>query len=84
MMTPSLRPQPHAALVLFLIKKGKIADTNTNNIPDVVEAKVETLKEVVANVKEEVKKVKKPAAKNPAAKKPVASTGAKKIIKKEK
>ena len=73
-----------AALVFFLTKKGKIADTNNNNIPDVVEAKVETLKEVVANVKEEVKKVKKPAAKNPAAKKPVASTGAKKIIKKEK
>ena len=73
-----------AALTFFLIKKGKIADTNNNNLPDVVEAKVETLKEVVANVKEEIKKVKKPSAKNPAAKKPVASTGAKKIIKKEK
>ena len=66
-----------AALTFFLMKKGKIADTNKNNIPDAIETKVEA-------VKEEVKKVKKPAAKNPAAKKPVASTGAKKIIKKEK
>ena len=54
------------------MKKGKIADTNKNNIPDAIETKVEA-------VKEEIKKVKKSAAKNPA-----ASTGAKKITKKEK
>ena len=84
-----------AALVFFLVKKGKIADTNTNNIPDVVEAKVEAvkakveavkakvevIKEVVAEVKEEVKKAKKSTAKKPTAK---PSMDAKKIIKKGK
>jgi len=62
-----------------LMKKGKIADTNNNNIPDVIETKVEAIKEVVEEVKEEIKKVKKTTTK-----KPVASTDAKKITKKEK
>jgi hypothetical protein len=59
-----------AALTFFLTKKGKIADANNNNIPDVIETKVEA-------IKEEIKKVKKSAAKNPA-----ASISAKKITKK--
>ena len=50
-----------AALVFFLIKKGKITDVNNNNIPDVIETKVEA---VVAEVKEEIKKVKKTVAKS--------------------
>jgi hypothetical protein len=61
------------------MKKGKIADTNNNNIPDAIETKVEAIKEVVEEIKKEVKKVKKPTAKKPA-----ASTGVKKITKKEK
>ena len=59
-----------AALTFFLTKKGKIADANNNNIPDVIETKVEV-------IKEEIKKVKKSAAKNPA-----ASISTKKITKK--
>jgi hypothetical protein len=65
-----------------LMKKGKIADANNNNIPDAIETKIEAIKEVVEEVKEEIKKVKKPAAKKPAASK--SSMDAKKIIKKEK
>ena len=68
-----------AALTFFLMKKGKIADANNNNIPDAIETKVEAIKGVIKEIKEEVKKVKKPAAK-----KPTASTDAKKIIKKGK
>ena len=68
-----------AALTFFLMKKGKIADANNNNIPDVIETKVEAIKGVIKEIKEEVKKVKKPAAK-----KPTTSTDVKKIIKKGK
>ncbi len=47
-----------AAVVFFLMKKGKIADANNNNIPDAIENKV-------AEVKEEVKEVvKKEAQRN--------------------
>lgn len=48
-----------AAFVAFsLMKQGKIADANNNNIPDAIEEKVEEVKEVVAEVKAKVKKVK--------------------------
>jgi len=69
-----------AAVATFVLtKKGKIADANQNNIPDVVEAKVEKATQVVeAEVKKVVEKVKKPAAKTP------AKTAAKKIVKKSK
>jgi len=65
-----------AIATFFLIKKGKIADVNNNNIPDVVETKVGT---VVAEIKEEIKKAKKTATK-----KSVAKTNAKKAVKKSK
>jgi len=54
------------AAVVFLMKKGKIADANNNNIPDALE-------HVAAEVKEEVKevaaKVKKTTAKKKTTKK---------------
>jgi len=54
------------ATVVFLMKKGTIADANNNNIPDAVE-------KVAAEVKEEVKevaaKVKKTATKKKTTKK---------------
>jgi len=58
-----------AAITFVLMRKGKIADANNNNIPDALEnvaAKVtEEVKEAVAEVKEvvaEVKKAKAPKA----------------------
>jgi uncharacterized protein YoxC len=58
-----------AGAVYFAMKSGKIEDKNGNNIPDVVEQKVEQVKEVVAEVKEVAEKVKKVATpKKPAAK----------------
>lgn len=60
------------AVTFVLMRKGKIADTNNNNIPDALEnvaAKVtEEVKEAVAEVKEVVAEVKK--AKAPKAPKP--------------
>lgn len=61
-----------AAVVYFGTKSGKIADANNNNIPDVIEEKVE-------EVKAKVKKVKEVADK--AVKKPKATTKAKKTTK---
>lgn len=61
-----------AAVTAFvLVKKGKVADANNNNIPDVIEKPIEVVKSAIAEVKEEVKaKAKKPAAKKkPATKK---------------
>ena len=59
-----------AVVTFILIKKGKIADANNNNIPDAIEDKVEAVKEVVEKVEEIVKKVSKP--KKVEALKPVA------------
>ena len=64
-------------ITYLLMKKGKIADANNNNIPDAIEekveevkvvvkkakAKVEKAKEVVAEVKKVADKVTKPATK---------------------
>ena len=36
-----------AVITFFLMKKGKIADANNNNIPDAIENKVAEVKEVV-------------------------------------
>ena len=65
-----------AGVTYFLMKKGKIADVNNNNIPDAIEEKVEDVKVVVEKVKKTAKKVKevaenvtKPATKKPAVKK---------------
>jgi F0F1-type ATP synthase membrane subunit b/b' len=55
-----------AAVTFVLMRKGKIADANNNNIPDALEnvaAKVtEEVKEAVAEVKEVVAEVKKTRA----------------------
>lgn len=55
-----------AAITFVLMRKGKIADANNNNIPDALEnvaAKVtEEVKEAVAEVKEVVAEVKKTKA----------------------
>ena len=61
------------AVTFVLMRKGKIADANNNNIPDALEkvaAKVtEEVKETVAEVKEVVAEVKKTKApKSPKAK----------------
>lgn len=60
------------AVTFVLMRKGKIADANNNNIPDALEkvaAKVtEEVKETVAEVKEVVAEVKK--AKAPKSPKP--------------
>jgi len=45
------------AIAFFLMKRGKIEDKNGNNIPDVIEEKIENVKEVVKVVKERVKRV---------------------------
>ena len=45
------------AVVFFLMKTGKIEDKDGNNIPDVVEEKIEDVKEVVNVVKERAKRV---------------------------
>ena len=55
-----------AVAVFFLMKKGKIADANNNNIPDAVEKIAAEVKE---EVKEKVAKVKKTTAKKKTTKK---------------
>jgi len=65
-----------AILTFILMKKGKIADANNNNIPDAIEDKVEAVKEVVEKVEEIVKKVSK--SKKVEAPKPVAKMDASK------
>jgi hypothetical protein len=55
-----------AAITFVLMRKGKIADANNNNIPDAIESKIEAVKEVVEEVKEvvaEAKKAKVPKSK---------------------
>lgn len=68
------------AVTFVLMRKGKIADANNNNIPDALEkvaAKVtEEVKETVAEVKEVVAEVKKTRA--PKAPKAQPSTAPKK------
>ena len=71
------------AVTFVLMRKGKIADANNNNIPDALEkvaAKVtEEVKETVAEVKEVVAEVKKPKApKAPKAPKPQPTMAPKK------
>ena len=41
-------------ITYFLMKKGKIADANNNNIPDAIEEKVEEVKVVVKKAKAKV------------------------------
>jgi len=49
------------AVTFILMKKGKIADANNNNIPDAIEKPIEVVKEKVAEIKE----VAKPKANKP-------------------
>ena len=44
-------------ITYLLMKKGKIKDTNNNNIPDAIEEKVEEVKEVVKETKIRAKRV---------------------------
>ena len=44
-------------ITYLLMKKGKIADVNNNNIPDAIEEKVEDVKEVVKETKARIKRV---------------------------
>lgn len=46
-----------SGITYFLMKKGKIADANKNNIPDVIDEKVEKVKAVVKETKARVKRV---------------------------
>jgi hypothetical protein len=50
-----------ATITYFLMKKGKIADANNNNIPDAIEEKVEEVKEVAKKVKAVAEKATKVA-----------------------
>ena len=63
-----------AVVTFILMKKGKIADANNNNIPDAIEDKVEAIKEVVEKVEEIVKKVSKPKANKPKVEAPKPAT----------
>ena len=65
-----------AVATFIAMKTGKVEDANNNNIPDALEAKIEDVKEVVAEVKEVVAKVTK------AKTAPKAKTTAKKTTKK--
>ena len=59
-----------AAVTAFvLMKKGKVADANNNNIPDVIEKPIEAVKSAIAEVKKETKAKKPAAKKKPATKK---------------
>ena len=49
-------------ITYFLMKKGKIADANNNNIPDAIEEKVEEVKVVVKKAKAKAEKVKNAVA----------------------
>jgi hypothetical protein len=50
------------AVIFFLMKTGKIEDKDGNNIPDVIDTKIEEVKETVNEVKVKVKRVKEEAA----------------------
>ena len=51
-------------ITYFLMKKGKIADANKNNIPDVIDEKVEKVKAVVKETKNNKVPIKLPNSNN--------------------
>ena len=67
-----------AAITFVLMRKGKIADANNNNIPDAIEKPIEIVKEKVAEVKAEVKEVAEKVKQAAPKKKPVAKQPVKK------
>ncbi len=75
-----------AGIAYLLMKSGKIADANNNNIPDAIEEKVEEVVVKVKEVKAKAEKVKAVAEKAVKAvktpKAPKATTAAKKTTKK--
>lgn len=50
------------ALIFALMKFGKIEDKDGNNIPDIIDEKIEDAKEVVKEIKSRVEQVKAEAA----------------------
>lgn len=60
-----------AGITYFLMKSGKVADANNNNIPDAIEEKVEEVVVKVKEVKAKAEKVAK-AVKTPKAPKTTA------------
>jgi hypothetical protein len=71
-------------ITYILMKKGKIADANNNNIPDAIEEKVEEVKEVVKKVKVKAEKVKAAVAEVSKVVKEVKKPATKKATKKVK
>lgn len=51
-----------AGVIIYLVKKGKIQDSDGDLIPDAVEEKIEDAKEVVKEVKQRAKRVKEEVA----------------------
>ena len=68
----------------LLMKKGKVADVNNNNIPDAIEEKVEEVKEVVKKAKVKAEKAKTAVAEVSKVVKEVKKPATKKVTKKEK
>jgi hypothetical protein len=72
------------AIVFFLMKSGKIADKDGNNIPDVIDETIKDVKETVAVVEKVVKNITKPSAKKPEVKSPTEKKPTKKATTKKK
>lgn len=68
----------------LLMKKGKVADVNNNNIPDAIEEKVEEVKEVVKKAKVKAEKVKAAVTEVSKVVKEVKKPATRKVTKKEK
>jgi Na+/glutamate symporter len=64
------------AFAYFGMKSGKIEDKNNNNIPDVIEDKIEDVKEVAVKVKKVAEKAQKVAKTVVVEKKPAAKKAA--------
>jgi beta-lactam-binding protein with PASTA domain len=71
-----------SGITYFLMKKGKIADANNNNIPDAIEEKIEEAKVVVKKAKAKVEKVKSIVAEAEAVVAKVKKPATKKVAKK--
>ena len=71
-----------SGITYFLMKKGKIADANNNNIPDAIEEKVEEVKVVVKKAKAKVEKAKAIVAEAEAVVAKVKKPATKKVVKK--
>jgi hypothetical protein len=69
-------------ITYLLMKKGKIKDTNNNNIPDAIEEKIEEAKVVVKKAKAKVEKVKSIVAEAEAVVAKVKKPATKKVAKK--